>query len=109
MESKINEILNEMAEYLSAEQQKRLQQVLVAKLSENRKNDAPATNEDYKTLFLNAKKIEGCSERTIIYYGTTLDHFFGEAYTVSISPEAQAMYDELIKLGIEAYNKKLGK
>ena len=76
MERKINEILNEMAEYLSAEQQKKLQLVLIAKLSENRQKSEPATNEDYKTLYLNAKKIEGCSERTIIYYGTTLDHFF---------------------------------
>ena len=76
MESKIKEILNEMAEYLSAEQQKKLQQVLIVKLSENRQKAVPATNEDYKKLFLNAKKIEGCSERTLIYYGTTLDHFF---------------------------------
>lgn len=76
MESKIKEILNEMAEYLSAEQQKKLQQVLIVKLSENRPKTVPATNEDYKKLFLNAKKIEGCSERTLIYYGTTLDHFF---------------------------------
>lgn len=76
MESKIKEILNEMAEYLSAEQQKKLQQVLIVKLSENRQKTVPATNEDYKKLFLNAKKIEGCSERTLIYYGTTLDHFF---------------------------------
>ena len=77
MERKINEILNEMAGCLSAEQQKKLQQVLIAKLSESRQKSEPATNEDYKTLYLNAKKIEGCSERTIIYYGTTLDHFFG--------------------------------
>lgn len=76
MESKIKEILNEMAEYLSAEQQKKLQQVLIVKLSENHQKAVPATNEDYKKLFLNAKKIEGCSERTLIYYGTTLDHFF---------------------------------
>ena len=76
MESKIKEILNEMAEYLSAEQQKKLQQVLIAKLSGNRQKAVPAANEDYKKLFLNAKKIEGCSERTLIYYSTTLDHFF---------------------------------
>lgn len=76
MERKINEILNEMAEYLSAEQQKKLQQVLIAKLAENRQKGEPATNEDYQRLFLNAKKIEGCSERTLLYYGTTLNHFF---------------------------------
>ena len=76
MENTITEIMNEMADYLSAEQQKKLQQVLLSKLMENKTKTAPATNEDYKKLFLNSKKIEGCSERTLLYYGTTLDHFF---------------------------------
>ena len=76
MDNAIKEIMNEMAEYLSAEQQKKLQQVLLAKLSENRSHKKPATNEDYKQMFLYAKKIEGCSERTLLYYGTTLNHFF---------------------------------
>ena len=76
MDNIINEIMNEMADYLNAEQQKKLQQVLLAKLAENKPKTNPATNYDYKQLFLNAKKIEGCSERTLIYYGTTLDHFF---------------------------------
>jgi len=76
MDNTITEIMNEMADYLNVEQQKKLQQVLLAKLSENRQNTVPATNEDYKRLFLSAKKIEGCSERTLLYYGTTLDHFF---------------------------------
>ena len=76
MENTITEIMNEMAEYLSAEQQKKLQQVLLSKLSENKSKASPATNDDYKLLFLNAKKIEGCSERTLLFYGTTLNHFF---------------------------------
>jgi len=76
MENTITEIMNEMADYLSAEQQKKLQQVLLSKLMESKTKNAPATNEDYKKLFLNSKKIEGCSERTLLYYGTTLDHFF---------------------------------
>lgn len=36
MENKIGEILNEMAEYLTIAQQKKLQQVLLSKLCENR-------------------------------------------------------------------------
>ena len=61
MENTITEIMNEMADYLSAEQQKKLQQVLLSKLMENKAKTAPATNEDYKKLFLNSKKIEGYS------------------------------------------------
>lgn len=77
METKIGEILDEMAEYLTIEQQKKLQQVLIARLSENRQRTDPVNNADYQQLFLDAKKIEGCSERTLLYYGTTLSHFFG--------------------------------
>ena len=50
MDNAIKEIMNEMAEYLSAEQQRKLQQVLLAKLSENRSYQKPATNEDYKQI-----------------------------------------------------------
>ena len=39
----INEILNEMEDFLSIEQQKRLQQVLLKKLSENRPIQKSAT------------------------------------------------------------------
>lgn len=76
MENKIGEILNEMAEYLTVAQQKKLQQVLLSKLCENRQRTETIHNAEYQQLFLDAKKIEGCSERTLLYYGTTLTHFF---------------------------------
>lgn len=100
MENTITEIMNEMAEYLSAEQQKKLQQVLIAKLAENRTKTAPATNEDYKKLFLNSKKIEGCSERTLLYYGTTLDHFF-----TTIHEPARRITTEQIRTYLADYQK----
>lgn len=100
MESKIKEILIEMAEYLSAEQQKKLQQVLLAKLAENQRKPDAATNEEYKKLFLSAKKIEGCSERTIIYYGTTLDHFFG-----SVKEPVRRITTERIRVYLADYQK----
>lgn len=76
MEKAINEILNEMTEYLNAEQQRILQKVLVEKLSENKSATEKATNADYQQFFLDAKKVEGCSLRTLLYYGSTLSHFF---------------------------------
>lgn len=76
MEKIIFEILDEMADILSVEQQKHLQQVLVKKLASNRPNQKVATNEQYMKLFLDAKTIEGCSERTISYYQSTLEKFF---------------------------------
>jgi len=100
MENTIKEIMNEMADFLTAEQQKKLQQVLLAKLSENKPKTVPATNNDYKQLFLNAKKIEGCSERTLIYYGTTLDHFFSE-----IDEPARRISTEQIRKYLADYQK----
>lgn len=76
MERVIYEIMDEMSEILSIEQRKKLQQVLVSKLCDNRPKTDLVTNGYYEKLFLDAKKIEGCSERTIIYYRTTLDRFF---------------------------------
>lgn len=100
MENTITEIMNEMAEYLSAEQQKKLQQVLLSKLSENKSKASPATNDDYKLLFLNAKKIEGCSERTLLFYGTTLNHFFS-----TISDPARRISTEQIRAYLADYQK----
>ena len=100
MDNAIKEIMNEMAEYLSAEQQRKLQQVLLAKLSENRSYQKPATNEDYKQMFLNAKKIEGCSERTLLYYGTTLNHFFS-----TVNDPARRISTEQIRGYLADYQK----
>ena len=77
MEEKLVAILNEMAEYLSIAQMKKLQEVLVKTLSENQASKAEISNEEYLTIFLDAKRIEGCSERTIKYNFDTLerDHF----------------------------------
>ncbi len=36
------------------------------------------TNEEYLKMFLDAKKIEGCSERTIQYYGVTIEKLLSE-------------------------------
>lgn len=76
MQTVIYEILEEMSDYLNVEQQKKLQQILVKKLSQNIMKDDNVTNAQYQKLFLEAKKIEGCSERTLRYYETTLIHFF---------------------------------
>lgn len=100
MENTIAEIMNEMAEYLSAEQQKKLQQVLISRLSENKPKSSPATNDDYKQLFLNAKKIEGCSERTLLFYGTTLNHFF-----MTIDAPARRISTEQIRAYLADYQK----
>lgn len=76
MEEKIVTIINEMAEYLSVAQMKKLQEVLVKNFSEKEISKTDVKNEEYLQLFLDAKKIEGCSERTLQYYRVTLEKMF---------------------------------
>lgn len=73
MEDKIVKIINEMSEYLSIAQMKKLQEVLLKTFSEKEVIKEMITNDEYLCLFLDAKKIEGCSERTIQYYKTTIE------------------------------------
>ena len=73
MEDKIVKIINEMAEYLNVAQMKKLQEVLLQTFSESEAQKEQVSNEEYLKLFLDAKKIEGCSERTIQYYRVTVE------------------------------------
>ena len=74
MEEKLVRILNDMAEFLNISQMKKLQEVLLQHLAENAKKQDDIENEEYLRLFLEAKKIEGCSERTLKYYRVTVEH-----------------------------------
>lgn len=74
MKEIIYEVLNDMAGDLNVSQLKKLQEVLVKRFDEKEQRIEPATNDEYLSMFLNAKKIEGCSERTIAYYQVTVEH-----------------------------------
>lgn len=81
MEEKLVSILNEMAGYLNISQMKKLQEVLIKNLSENNLQRKEITNTEYLKLFLDAKKIEGCSERTLKYYQVTVDQLLDQIAT----------------------------
>ena len=74
MDEKIVLILNEMSEYLSIAQMKKLQEVILKTLSENEVEKVEISNEEFLKMFLDAKRIEGCSDRTIKYYRVTVEH-----------------------------------
>ena len=74
MKEIIYEVLNDMAGDLNVSQLKKLQEVLVKRFDEKEQRIEPATNDEYLRMFLNAKKIEGCSDRTIAYYQVTIEH-----------------------------------
>lgn len=81
MEEKLVTILNEMAEYLNISQMKKLQEVLIKTLSEQKPQKSDISNVDYLKMFLEAKEIEGCSTRTIQYYRVTVEHLLAHVST----------------------------
>ena len=73
MEEKIAAILNEMAECLSVAQMRKLQEVMLKNFVSQPENVCEISNEDFLKMFLDAKRIEGCSDRTIKFYRMTID------------------------------------
>lgn len=73
MNEKFVEIINDMADVLNAAQLKRLQEVLLKRLVKDEPEKKKISNQEYLIKFLEAKKIEGCSERTIKYYKVTVE------------------------------------
>lgn len=81
MEEKIVSVLNEMSEYLSISQMKKLQEVIIRTFAENEASKTDISNDDFLKMFLDAKQIEGCSERTIQYYRVTVEHLLSQTET----------------------------
>lgn len=79
METKIFKILSDMSEELNYQQLEKLQQVLLSRLgTETNEEEKVLSNEDYLDLFISAKRVEGCTERTIEYYRSTIDKMLQE-------------------------------
>ena len=71
----INEIIPQMLPLLNNAQAERLQAVLKNVLSNyefSKKSTDEEAENDYVAMFLSAKRIEGCSEKTLKYYETTI-------------------------------------
>ena len=81
MEENIVTVLNEMAEYLSISQMKKLQEVILRNFAENEVEKKEISNDNFLKMFLDAKRIEGCSERTLNYYRTTVEHLISQIET----------------------------
>ena len=74
MGREIYNIINDMAEVLNASQMQRLQEVLVKRLSENATSEhSQTTNVEFLDMFLTAKHLEGCSDKTIRYYRCNIE------------------------------------
>ena len=81
MEEILVNVLNEMADYLNISQLKKLQEVLLKHFAQESSQKTEISNTEYLKLFLEAKKIEGCSERTLQYYRTTVEQMLRRVTT----------------------------
>ena len=74
----IKEIEQKMAKILNNEQKEKLKEVLLYTFYDievtKKKNTLNEDTTDYAQLFISAKRIEGCSERTLNYYKSTIDN-----------------------------------
>ena len=77
-EKVIKEIEQKMASILNNEQKEKLREVLIYTFFNievtNIKDELIEDTTDYAQLFISAKRIEGCSERTLNYYETTINN-----------------------------------
>lgn len=73
MREYIQNVLKEMSIYLDSYQMKKLQESMTSNACYER-DEVEKSNQDYLDMFLAAKKIEGCSERTITYYSSSITH-----------------------------------
>ena len=91
MQQLINDILHDMSEVLSAKDLYALQIVLQKKLNTQNNQTYPYTNIEYMDMFISAKRIEGCSERTLAYYKATIEHML----SIIVIPLRQVNTDDL--------------
>lgn len=95
MEAVINQVLQQMQQTLTSVQLKRLGQVLRATLCESKA--IANSNEDLLNLFIAAKQVEGCSQKTLDYYQNTLAMMtdaLDKPYTQITSDDLRAYLNE---------------
>ena len=101
MDEKIVIVLNEMSAYLTIEQMRKLQEVIMKTFAENTLEKQNISNEDFMQMFFAAKQIEGCSSRTIKFYKTTLETMFSQ-----IETEVRKITTEEMREYLSEYQKR---
>lgn len=102
--SLIRTINSEMNSYLNNYQLEKLNEILeynlykydVIEVEKNKKDDV-----DYAELFIASKKVEGCSERTLNYYKTTIDNMLEQ-----INKEIKTVDTDDLRSYLTSYREK---
>ena len=100
MASKITEIEQEMLQYLNNQQMEQLHRVLVRTLDDN--NDSASNEErDFLAVYIAAKRVEGCSDKTLHYYEASITNALNSIQ----KPVRQITTDDL-RLYLDTYQQR---
>ncbi len=105
----ISEITRQMLPYLDNAQMEHLMETLqhclwsvdIVESAEGAKPEDKESNFDLLTMFLSAKRVEGCSEKTLRYYETSLNRLFAE-----IDTHATHMTTEALRTYLSEYQQR---
>ena len=101
----INDVVNDMLPYLNNAQMERLQNVMQHVLFgyeiADKGNKDTSTEQDFEELFLSAKRIEGCSAKSLKYYRATID-----AMITGIGKEVKYITTDDIRVYLTDYQAK---
>ena len=110
MGREIYDIINDMAEVLNASQMQKLQEVLVKWLSENTVSDyLQTTNMDFLDMFLTAKHLEGCSDKTIRYYRCNIEKMLDTINIPVIKITTEMLRKYLVEYQMKQYKVEITK
>lgn len=98
MNSIITEIEGKMSIYLNSSQLTILHNVLYEHLDNNK-----CCERDYISLFISAKRVEGCSEKTLKYYQSTIVNVISQ-----IKKEATSITTDDLRLYLDIYQTNSG-
>ena len=69
----IKSILQRMQDKINNKQLEELKIILIDEFSSKNKKNKEKSNDKLEKLFIDAKKLEGCSNKTILYYVSTIE------------------------------------
>lgn len=101
MDNQIYNIICDMSDVLNIAQLKKLQEVLIGRLESDSIEIEEIDNISYLEMFITAKRIEGCSERTITYYESTI-----KALLDRVNVPIQKMTTEILREYLSQYQEK---
>lgn len=102
VEQIINEIKHELESELTPKQLNKVTEVLSQKLLQVPELNADSTDEqDFLKLFISAKRVEGCSDKTLRYYESTIRNMLDE-----LNKSARSISTEALRQYLDQYQQK---